>query len=368
MKAKLGLDPRDTTAKEFYHALQSRLKEDDRRLTRALQTRAATYISAEGNVEDGIVHALQAIPESRNCFAIKPASFRTIIKKSPPKKAMKALGYRSLASFLKHETPVTILTVASATEDSRWQQSLLAAYKKLKPSDFETRPVAFVKADCAKWQSLAAAFVADRRHTILCFKELGAIVFMPFPESIPQGSVTASLSIAVLQLNEISAASTFLKMSQVKANFGSVVQTIVMDEVQLNSKLLDRPVPWHLIQRYYSRLKEHFNETVFEPHIQIGDMTWHAVEHVISSIEPSLSFWHDSSHLGMQHLHKPVSCNIVDVALNVCNNVPFEKRLVHNFQHSLWHELLLRYLHHDAIEQTVLHELQPVLASEYALA
>jgi hypothetical protein len=70
----------------------------------------------------------------------------------------------------------------------------------------------------------------------------------------------------------------------------------------------------------------------------------------------------------MQHLHKPVSCNIVDVALNVCNNVPFEKRLVHNFQHSLWHELLLRYLHHDAIEQTVLHELQPVLASEYALA
>jgi hypothetical protein len=154
----------------------------------------------------------------------------------------------------------------------------------------------------------------------------------------------------------------------VRADFGAVVQHVVTDEARLNSKLLDRPVPWHLIQRYYSRLKDHFNESVFEPHIQVTDMTWHAIEHVLSAIEPSFSFWHDSSHVGMLHSPKPVSCNIVDVALNLCNGVSFEKRLVHNYQHSLWHELLLRYLHRDAVEQTVLHELQPELASEYALA
>src|SRR5579884_3024656 len=47
---QLGLDPKDTTAEELYHALQERIKADDVRLTRRLRTLAATYVSAEGDV------------------------------------------------------------------------------------------------------------------------------------------------------------------------------------------------------------------------------------------------------------------------------------------------------------------------------
>ncbi len=52
---QLGLDPKDTTPEELYHVLQSKVAVDDARLTRTLQTAAATHVSAEGNVIDGMI-------------------------------------------------------------------------------------------------------------------------------------------------------------------------------------------------------------------------------------------------------------------------------------------------------------------------
>jgi hypothetical protein len=365
---ELGLDPNDTTDRELYLALQSRMKADDAALVKTLRTRAATYISAEGEVTSGMVHALQELPIAKHCYALKASRFKTIIKQQPPKKAMKLLGYRSLASFLKHESPASILTVAAAVEDSRWHQSLVKAYKGLKSGDFETRPVSFSAADCSKWHELALEMVAKRKHTTLCFKEIGAIVFLPFPAHAPEGSVTASLGMALMHLNEVRSASSFLKLSQVRANFGETVQKVTLHEASLQASFLDRAVPWHLVQRYYTKLEEHFNEELFEPHLQLHDLSWQSVEQALSHIEPKLAYWRDSSHLGVMTGKQPVSFNIIDVALNYCNNLAFESRLVHHFQHSLWNELLLKYLRADTIEQTVLQELHPEFAAERALA
>ncbi|HEX7632869.1 MAG TPA: hypothetical protein VF401_00935, partial [Candidatus Saccharimonadales bacterium] len=105
---ELGLDPKDTTAQELYHVLEQRIKEDDARLTRTLRTRAATHVSAEAEVTAGMIHALKELPDSKQCFALKPSVLKAILKKTPPKKAMKALGYRSLDSFLKHESVVSV--------------------------------------------------------------------------------------------------------------------------------------------------------------------------------------------------------------------------------------------------------------------
>jgi hypothetical protein len=41
---------------------------------------------------------------------------------------------------------------------------------------------------------------------------------------------------------------------------------------------------------------------------------------------------------------------------------------VNYFQHSLWHELLMRYLHPATVERAVLGELQPQLAEEAVAA
>ena len=367
---ELGLDPHDTTAAELYHALQRRIASDDALLTKHLRTQAATHISAEADVVAGMIHAIKQLPDSQRCFALKSSSLRGLIKAHPPKKAMKRLGYRSLNSFLKHESPALALAAAWLCEGEAWQKHLLASYKNLQSHDFESRNIALIEPMTEHWRKLAASIVAERQHTILCFKELGAIVFLPLNvEKVPAGAVTASLSLALHELNEIRACATFLKLNQMKPEFGQVVRYVATDEPRLTSKLLDQPLPWNLIQRYYARLKHQFSEAVFEPYVQLEDMNWHAVEQALATIDPDLQFWQHTSYLGLvDGSKKPVSMNIVDATLNYCNQLPCEQRVAHYFQRSLWHELLLRYLRHEPVEQAVLAALQPRLAPAQAAA
>lgn len=363
---QLGLDPRNTTAEELYHVLNERMKADDIRLTRSLRTRAACRVSANADVIDGMIDALREETKSKHCFALKPSKLKTLIKKVPPKKALKQLGYRSVDSFLKHESVVSIMAAAWLTENHAWQNQFVDQYKKLQASDFEMRAVTIFKPETRRWRVLSDQVVQESKHNLLCFKELGAMILLPLPDTIPAGTVTVSLSLAVHEINEIYTSSTYLKLCQVRPDFGNLVKSVVNSEPRLSSKLLDQPVPWHLIQRYYSRLSEDLRMELFEPHIHPEDMSWQPVESILSHIEPSLSFWHDSAHLGLLQNHQPVSLNIVDAALNLCNHIPFESRIIQAFQHSLWHELLLKYLNHDTVEQTVLTQLQPQLAAETA--
>jgi len=361
---QLGLDPKDTTAKELYRALEERVKVDDARLTKSLRTAAATHISAEADVVAGMIHALQTSSASMGCYALKSSAAKAIIKKLPPKKAMKQLGYRSLDSMLKHEQPVVIMAAAWLVEGDAWQHKLIDAYKRLQPADFENRSIQLLQLNGQRWQQLAARIVTERRHNLIALREMGALLFLPLPSEVAPGAVTASLSLALHELNEIRASSTLLKLSQVKKDFGNVVRMIVSDEPDLNSSLLDQPVPWHLIQRYYARLSDKFKQSVFEPYLELEDMVWHPIERALSQIESSLGFWHDSGHLGLLHDGEVVSLNIVDAALNCCNQLRFEDRVVQHFQRSLWHELLLRYLKHETVERAVSGELQPELATE----
>lgn len=361
---ELGLDPNDTTAEELYHVLQSRIKTDDLRLVNKLRTSAALNISADGDVVSGMLYELKQLPDSMRCYGIRSSSMKSIFKNNPPKKAMKQLGYRSLDSFLKHESPASILAAAGICEGTSWQHKLLDLYKKLKPSDLENRNISLVKLDSSKWKELASKTVEQKRHNLICMKELGALAFMPLPRDVPDGAVTASLSLALCELNQIRAASTYLKLCQVRPDFGNIVRKVASEEPELRGIDLDQPVSWHIVQQYYVRLSEMFRDELFEPQIRFEDMAWHPIEYSLAQIEPSFGFWKNSHHLGVLHNQKPVSLNVVDAALNYCNQVPFEKRIVNYFQHSLWHELQLRYLQHDTVEQTVMSQLQPRLVAE----
>jgi len=235
---------------------------------------------------------------------------------------------------------------------------------RLLPGDFESRAIMITRSDFKRWNGLAEHAVAQIKHNVLSLKELGALVILPFSTDVPAGAVTVSLTLALHELNEIRAAATFLKLSQVRPDFGNLVQSVAGDEPQLTSSLLDQPISWSLIQKYYARLTHRLYDAVFEPHMQLDDMTWQPVEAALAQIEPSLAFWQHSSHLGIIHHQRPVSLNIMDAALNYCNQLPFEHRITHYFQRSLWHELLLRYLQHETVEQTIAAQLQPGLAAE----
>jgi hypothetical protein len=358
----LGLDRRDTTPRELYQSLLSRMERDDKTLKRNLQTRAATYINAEADVVAGMVHALAELPIPKKVYALKTTAFRGLIRKQPPKRAMKELGYRSVESFLKHEQPIAILAAASLVESESWMRSLHDRYKKLTPRDFESRDIVVFHPSDKKWHHLAHSTVAAKRHNILAFPELGAMMLLSIPKVAPAGSTTASLTLALHALNELRSSATYLRLCQVRSDFGGIVYEVSNGRATMRTGLLDQDLPWHVVQRYYAHFQGVLNTEVFEPHIQAHDLSWHSVEVALTRIEPSFSFWQGSEHASILRGRDAVSLNIVDAAINLCNNLPFEARSLVHMQQALWHELLSKYLRLDLVEQSIMAELRPQLA------
>jgi len=359
---ELGLDPHDTTGPELYQALQQRIKTDDARLARSLKA----AIQSDDTVA-AVAHSLRTVPIPRSCFALKSITAKRLLKKQPPKRAMKLLGYRSFESMLKHESTAALYAAAWLVESDSWRKAMLEQYKRLQATDFETSRITILNPSTSRWQQLAETVVSVKKHNVISFKELGAVVLLPLPADQPPVVTTATLVMALHSMNEIRAASTFLKLCQVKSNFGEVVQSVVVDEPNLSAEVLGNSVPWQIVQRYYARFKDAFRSEIFEPHIQIEDLSWHNIERILTHLEPSMEFWRGTPALSLLHDHRPVSFNIADVALACCNALPYESRIVHYARHSLWHELLLGYLKHDNVEQSVLGQLQSQLVAEPAL-
>lgn len=357
---ELGLDPTDTTGAELYHALQERIRADDARLLGAIERKYGINELPHANISS----VLADLPVSKSCFALKTVVGKRLLAKLPPKQTMKALGYRSFDSMMRREPLFAIFAAAWLLESASWHKLLLDLYKKLTPADFEIRRITILAPDVVHWRKLADTVVAQKKHTVLGLKELGAVIILPFPKHVPPAMTMTTLLIALHEMNEVRSASTYLKLCQVRPDFGNLVQAVVADEPMLSTELLGSPVPWRIIQRYYARFGDRFREEVFEPHVQRDDLTWHSVEKALSYIEPSLAFWHHTSTLGVIDNHRPVSMNIIDAALNFCNQLPYERRIVQYFRHSLWGELIIRYLKHERVEQTVLDGIESKLVDE----
>lgn len=357
MRAKLhelGLDKADTTGEELYSGLGARLQADEERFARALQ-------GVSPDSDDPIAHVAQALERQitpRTCFALKSAAAKKILKANLPRKTMKALGYRSADSMLKHETAASLYAAAWLIESGQWAKRIVSAYSKLQASDFEQRQLSIEHPTSKRWQALGDSVVAARKHNVLSFKELGAVVLLPLPTERPQLATLTTAVLALHAVNEIRAAGTFLKLHQVQSNFGTIVQQVVMGEPQLATKALDTPMSWHGLHQYFARFGTAAKAEIFHPVLAAEELAWNSVEDVIVRIEPAMEFWKQTSHLALLQRGQPTSCNLTDALLSHCNQLPYASRAVHHFRESLRSELLLRYLSHDKLEQTVLGNLQ----------
>jgi hypothetical protein len=358
---QLGLDPHDTTGPELYNALEQRLVRDEYLLSRALQKTTRTLTDPVALV----AHGLRNLPLADHCFALKPSVAKRLLKAASPKRTMKTLGYRSVDSMLKHEPVALLYAAASISETTQWNQKLASSYKKLQPTDFEIRKVTIEQPTSQRWQTFSESVVAQQRHHIFRFTELAALVMLPLPAEKPPFATISTAVLALHAITDLQTASTFLKLQQVQTDFGTIVERLVTEEPVINASFFERAVPWHLVQRYYARRidGQDVDSSIFEPHVQADDLVWRPIEAVLAHLEPSLAFWQGTAHLGFLHDSKPVSCNLTDALLSHCNKLPFEQRITHYFQKSLWHELMLRYFNHDKIEFALFSQLQPAVAT-----
>lgn len=373
-KAKLralGLDPNDTTGQELYGALMQRVREDDKRLMTLLGSD-----TADGDVQSKdnetiiayIRRLLVSIDMPKQAFVLKQSAIKKILKKHPPKKAMKLLGYRSVDSMLKHEPVGQLYAAAWTCEAAPWHKSITIAYKQLLPRDFEPREVTVLAPQSKRWEALAAKYVADVKHNILCFKELGVIVLLPLGNNAVAGAGLAMLVLGLHDIAAIHATSTYLKLHQVRPDFGSFVADVSQGEIITQAQLAGQRLPWHLVQRYFSRNQSAYNPEIFEPHVQREDLSWRSVESTIVKLHPAFEFWHGAGHIGFLQDGQPVSFNLTDAALNFCNHMPYEQRIVQYFRDHLWHELMLRYMHQGNLEQLLHEQLADELLDAKALA
>lgn len=365
--ARLGLDQHDTSTSELYHVLQSRLSSDDERLERSLRTRAATHISAEADVMEGMLHALQSDARSISTFAIKLTALKRTIKKTPPKRLQKQLGYRSLDAMIRNEPVAALIAAAEVVESNAWRRSWLDSYKKLKTNDFESRPATILCPNAKRWEAITQQMITARAHTVLALPEVGTVILMPLPSERPRGMVVASVALALQELNTIRSASSYLRASQLQGDFAVRVRAVADGSVNLSTPSMQQAFSWQLVQQYFARTKATINEDVFGPYAEVNDFQWSSVERRLAELCPSMEFWQGTSFLSFIHEGQTVSLNVIDAAINNCNQLAYELRTSMHAQQALWHELTLRYLDRESLESAVSNLLQPKLAKEMAL-
>lgn len=346
---QLGLDPADTTGPELYRALQERLRRDEQTVREALD------IAPDTSPDDVVARVVQFLSKqetTQKSFVLKSSSAKRLLKKKPPKLAMKRLGYRSVDSMLKHETAAEVYAAALIAEPASWQRAFREQYTKLTPSDFESKKITLVHPATKRWQELAHDFVARSHHNILSFPELGSVVLLPIQEAV-DGLAITTLLLVVEEMNGIGSHSSYAKLQQVKPDFGKIIQKSSVSEPYTSAQLAGQPVPWRMIQRYYARFTGAYHPEIFEPHVQPDDLGWLNGEDVLAALHPSLEFWRGTAILGLVHEGAVVSCNALDVALGFCNHLPFGERVVHFVRDNLWHELMMHYLHQENLEAAV---------------
>jgi len=360
---QLGLDPNDTTPEELYECLQQRLINDDHQLRLLL---GISNAASPSDVMAALKQFIEKLHFPKSCFALRLAVAKKMLKTLPPTKAMRALGYRSCDSMLKHEAVAQIYTAAFIYESGNWQNKFLNQYRKLQPGNFESRNISICYPQSKVWKKIAVDYVAKHKQTSAAFQELGAVIVMPVSVDLPAFAITSTLFV-IECINDIRRCSAFLKLQQVETNFGDLVAQYAHKEPLTPAVIFGRSLPWRVIHYYYDKhgLRDH--PEVFEPHVQAEDLQLARAEAALAEALPALEFWQDTACLGLMMDNQPVSLNMLDVAISVVNKLPFKQRLLGYMRDRMWCELFFRYLSQENLE-LALHNFNGKLVEAPAMA
>jgi hypothetical protein len=361
---ELGLDPVDTTGPELYHGLINILKLHENFLAKRI---GVEYLSDVDEVMECVKYVIDRIKIPKSAWVLKHSVARKLLKAMPPKRVMKQLGYRSVDSMLKREPIAEVYGAIRILETEAWQDGFLVKYKKLQPQDFETREMEVVRLDPVKWGRATEAYVQEKRHNITHLKELGVVLMLPMPIKYIQGATIVILPLVLHYLNEIRLYGTYLKMQQVRRDFGAVVARTLTEDPDDHVVMASQKIHWRVVQRYYGS-KDNEHPEVFEPHVLREDMYWRSAEDILYRLEPALHFWHEMDYIGAMFPEGPVSFNLMDIAAGYVNNLPYDQRAVGRFRQSLERELFVRYLGQPTLEQQVLRQLDNKVTGSELLA
>lgn len=350
--SELGLDPKDTSGSELYYTLNEKSKASDAELAKVLELDVTSP-----DFLDDFAAAVKKLVVGVDTFAIKPSIAKKLFRDNQARRAMKALGYRSFDSMLKHESIVGLYSSATVTESLAWRKHFYNSYKSLKPSDFEARPPAIVPLSVKRWQKLATSFTAENRRNLICSPEAGGVALLPLQEYLP-GALTSMFLLTLANVNEVLAAGSYLRLHVVKADFGNVVAEVASHHLTIAAPIGDQQLDWQTVHDF---LIEYTGAGLEYQLAGDGASLINPVD-ILASLSPKLEFWRGSSHLAHVDKGEMVSLNPLDAALNVLNNLPFEHRVVDYCRQNLWRVFWQYYLRADILGEKLLEQLRHQLA------
>ena len=351
---ELQLDAHDSTNREIYAALRNKVSHDEGQVLHALG-------AGDGRDMDLTLSAIQRFTEEqvagKKVIAVKPSTLRRLMKFQPPKKTMKQLHYRSVDSMLKHESVASLYSAAWICESEVWRKKFIKQYTQLQPSDFEERSIEIFQPQAERWKVVGSQASAERKHNVISFLELGVVTILPAPQYM-SGFAIANIMLVLQACNDVLAVSSYLKLQRMTPQFGQEVARIAASNNSNRVWSTDQEVSWHTLHAYFSRKNSYLH--YFEPYIQAEDMQILHPEALLATLHPSLSFWQTLSHSMKVDAGKVLSFNVLDVAINYCNNLEYAQAAIDTARHNLWQELFMRYLNQDIIEKRFLPSLQPI--------
>ena len=362
---ELGLDPKDTTGTELYHALRHLVGKHDLHLTKEI---GGSSKSTVAELIPLIKKAADRVDIPKDCWVLKKSVARDMLRATPPPQIMQRLGYQSVESMIKNESLYEIYGALRFAEGPEWLNEFDEHYKKLKPSDFEKRKIEIVIMPKDRWGDIADAFVHKKRHNITHLKELGVILMLPVTVDTIPGITMTALSLLFHYMNEIRLYSSFFKLKSTSSHFGQIfVDTLIADPASA-AVMAGQHIHWRVIQRYFGKLEKERHPEIFEPHVQPEDLHWRKAEDVLYEIDPELAFWKDLDYVGAMYEKRPVAFNMMDVSISNSTKTPYHDRVIYHFRESLWNEIFARYMSMKTLEQQVLQQLDNDLIAPEKLA
>lgn len=330
----LTLDPADTTPRELYMVLRGRVRDDNQRLAGAM---GGQHPDAVSEMTPLILRAIRAHVGVRECWAMKTSVAKRLLKNQPPKLTMKALGYRSIASLLKHEPISHLMAAVRAIESAEWNDALTRSYHELTAADFESRPIEIAYLDKLAYVAPLAARMSHHK-LVLHSKEMGIVAIAPTHEKVIRGYTLRTATLLLHYVSEITMMSSLLKYRHTSPSYGEAVLDALVGDSLGHAQLADHPVHWRTMHRHIARSQHDLG-----PHMNPHDWHYETVNDGLARLVGTMVMWANAGHIA-KHGPEPVSFNLIDLAIDASEGVDFDKRSLKYVRRELESELFRRYL------------------------
>ncbi|MFT4532425.1 MAG: hypothetical protein ACI9T8_000448 [Candidatus Saccharimonadales bacterium] len=345
---RLGLDPADTTPKEFYYALVAKARADGEVLRYRLGLQDPITSAKAAEI---IASSSEALLKRDIVVSMQPAAVKRILKAVPPKKTMRALHFRSVDSVLKRENPLLVYSLAKRLEDKTWHSQVHARIKRLQARDAVERPVQILSLSEAWLEKLKKH---DFDSVVQPVPEIGSVLILPSMPLAVKGSVLLTVSLVLQAAQRLAIESLPYRAKALSTGLENLLPDIA-------AGVLDELAPVHGMQpswnAVYQLLSQQSKSHLPDFEFVLSDLEWESTETRLASLAPELDFWVNTHFLGFKDSPLPLSLHVVDVAASLVMDKKYSHQVVSHMRSSLWNELQVRYMKHESMEQLITSQL-----------